>query len=120
MIKDNVAFNHHPLQRGVRFVYNGWRYKCKYDITLYDGTQYIGCYPNGDAWHTQDIDVRRVADKDVQYIQFTADADLNKFERWTCENRRAAFILDGWDDKLIPTVTTVDGKLVFTPKLVEE
>lgn len=119
MIDDKLKFNHHPLQRGIRFRYNGWRYKTRYDITLYSGKSYGGCYPNANAWQTKDIDVRRVKDEDVQYIQFTSDKDLNEYERFDSEEARSNFILEGWHVNTIPIVKYIDGVMTFHPQMRE-
>lgn len=115
MINDGLAFNHHPLQRGIKFRYNGWRYKTQYDITLYSGEHYVGCYPNGNAWSTRDNNNKRVTDEEVEFIQFTADKDLNEYEIFDSEEARSNFILELCDVIHIPIVKNVDGVVTFHP-----
>lgn len=119
MLDDGLKFNHHPLQRGIKFRYNGWRYKTRYDITLYSGEHYVGCYPNGNAWHTRDENNKRVTDEEVEFIMFTADKDLDEYEIWPTEEDRSNFILYGWNACQIPIVKNIDGVVTFHPQTRE-
>lgn len=119
MINDKLKFNHHPLQRGIKFRYNGWRYKTRYDITLYSGEHYVGCYPNGNAWHTRDENNKRVTDEEVEFIEFTADKDLNEYEIFDSEEARSIFILEGWHVNTIPIVKNSNGVVTFHPQTRE-
>lgn len=43
--------NHHPIQTGIWFPYDGGRYKDHYDLKLKSGEIVENCYPNADAWY---------------------------------------------------------------------
>ena len=119
MTKDEFMYNHHPLQQNQWFVYNGWRFKVKYDIELYDGTIHIGLRPNGYAWLSTDGEGLRFSDEEVKRIRFTSPKVMSEFSRWQdCQwSKSQAFYVDV---DLIPRVTMDLKGLHFTPRLRPE
>lgn len=75
--------NHHPVQQGIWFEYDGGRYKDSYDIKLKTGEIIKNCYPNGNSWylHTRDP-VRHgssIHDTEVAEIRLLPDDEVHEY-----------------------------------------
>ncbi|QFR57619.1 hypothetical protein CPT_Slocum_039 [Serratia phage Slocum] len=74
----STGFNHHPIETGVWFTYNGWRYKDRYDIRLLDGTEIKNCYPNAYSWVVVDTG-KEYTDSQVEAVRLMPDSELDEW-----------------------------------------
>lgn len=117
MKEDGFAFNHHPLQKGIWFPYNGWRYKVKYDVKLYNGDVFMACYPNGDSFMSSQDTKPRVKDEEVEFVRLTDNSLLGRYDNRLSTPVGLEHEISKWHPDQIPDVVTdEEGNQTFIPK----
>lgn len=73
--------NHHPVQQGIWFPYDGGRYKDYYDLRLKTGEIIQNCYPNGNSWfpHSNKEGRNQIKDEEVAEIRLKPDCEIHRW-----------------------------------------
>tara|TARA_B100001057_G_scaffold463613_1_gene517824 strand:+ start:56534 stop:57739 length:1206 start_codon:yes stop_codon:yes gene_type:complete len=78
--EDYTHWTHRPDDFGVWVAYNSWRFKDTYDVMLKDGTIHKCCYPNADAFHSEEG--VQISEYDVLAVKLCTFEDLGN--SWRC------------------------------------
>lgn len=62
---------------GVWAPYNGWRFKDRYDLVLWDDSRFSNAYPNGDSWYVSGVAVG-IPDTAVRFIRLKPTTELDE------------------------------------------
>lgn len=96
---NNYTMNHHPIQTGIWFPYDGGRYKDHYDLKLKTGEIVENCYPNANAWypHSNSEGRPQITDDQVAEIRLKPEEELHTWAmKGKARIKRTLSLFAGW------------------------